>query len=44
MKYHKIPDETIRRMPMYLRAFSMLKNANQDTISSSELAERLHLN
>jgi len=31
-------------MPMYLRAFSMLKNANQDTISSSELAERLHLN
>jgi redox-sensing transcriptional repressor len=29
---------------MYLRAFSMLKNANQDTISSSELAERLHLN
>ena len=29
---------------MYLRAFSMLKNANQVTISSSELAERLHLN
>ncbi|MHC4291523.1 MAG: redox-sensing transcriptional repressor Rex [Planctomycetota bacterium] len=43
MKYHKIPDETIRRMPMYLRAFSMLKMANQDTISSSQLAERLHL-
>ncbi|MHC5159623.1 MAG: winged-helix domain-containing protein, partial [Planctomycetota bacterium] len=33
MKYHKIPDETIRRMPMYLRAFSMLKTENQDTIS-----------
>ena len=44
MKYHKIPDETIRRMPKYLRAFSMLKTANQDTISSSQLAERLHLN
>lgn len=28
---------------MYLRAFSMLKMANQDTISSSQLAERLHL-
>ena len=43
MKYHKIPDETIRRMPMYLRAFSMLKMENQDTISSDRLAERLHL-
>lgn len=29
---------------MYLRAFLMLKNANRKTISSSELAERLHLN
>ncbi|MHC5142828.1 MAG: redox-sensing transcriptional repressor Rex [Planctomycetota bacterium] len=44
MKYHKIPEETIRRMPMYLRAFSMLKTENQDTISSNHLAERLHLN
>jgi redox-sensing transcriptional repressor len=43
MKYHKIPDETIRRMPMYLRAFSMLKMEDQDTISSDRLAERLHL-
>ncbi|MEN8126597.1 MAG: redox-sensing transcriptional repressor Rex [Planctomycetota bacterium] len=44
MKYHKIPDETIRRMPMYLRAFSILKTENQDTISSNQLAERLGLN
>jgi redox-sensing transcriptional repressor len=44
MKYHKIPDETIRRMPMYLRAFSILKTENQGTISSNRLAERLHLN
>jgi redox-sensing transcriptional repressor len=44
MKYQKIPDETIRRMPMYLRAFSILKTENQDTISSSQLADRLHLN
>jgi redox-sensing transcriptional repressor len=44
MKYHKIPDETIKRMPMYLRAFSMLKTENRDTISSRQLAERLHLN
>jgi len=44
MKYHKIPDETIKRMPMYLRAFSILKTENQDTISSTQLAERLRLN
>lgn len=44
MTYQKIPEETIRRMPMYLRAFSILKNENQDTISSSQLADRLHLN
>lgn len=31
-------------MPMYLRAFSMLKTEDRDTISSRELAERLHLN
>lgn len=31
-------------MPMYLRAFSMLKTENRDTISSRQLAERLHLN
>lgn len=29
---------------MYLRAFSILKTENQDTISSSQLADRLHLN
>lgn len=28
---------------MYLRAFSILKNENQDSISSSQLAERLHM-
>lgn len=44
MKYSKIPEETIRRMPKYLRAFSILKTENQDYISSNELAQRLHLN
>jgi redox-sensing transcriptional repressor len=43
MKYQKIPNETIRRLPMYLRAFSILKNENRDSISSSQLAERLHM-
>ena len=31
-------------MPMYLRAFSILKNEDQAYISSTKLAERLHLN
>jgi redox-sensing transcriptional repressor len=44
MKYRKIPDETIRRMPMYLRAFSLLKTEERDTISSRQLAQRLHMN
>lgn len=44
MKFHKIPDETIKRMPMYLRAFSMLKTQDQPYISSRQLADRLHLN
>ena len=31
-------------MPMYLRALSLLEKENQETISSRQLAERLHLN
>jgi len=44
MKYHKIPDETIRRMPMYLRALSLLEQESLEFISSRQLAQRLHLN
>lgn len=44
MKYRKIPEETIRRMPKYLRAFSMSEMENEGYISSRVLAERLHLN
>lgn len=43
MKYRKIPDETVRRMPMYLRALSLLEQEGQQTISSRQLADRLHL-
>lgn len=44
MKYRKIPEETIRRMPKYLRAFSTLETEKEGYISSRLLAERLHLN
>lgn len=44
MKYRKIPEETIRRMPRYLRAFSTLQTESEGYISSRALAEHLHLN
>lgn len=44
LKYRKIPDETIRRMPRYLRAFSLLGQEGQVFISSQKLADQLHLN
>lgn len=44
LKYRKIPDETIRRMPRYLRAFSLLGQEGQGFISSRQLADQLHLN
>ncbi len=44
IKYRKIPEETIRRMPRYLRAFSLLGQDGQIFISSQQLADQLHLN
>jgi len=44
VKYHKIPEETIRRMPMYLRALLLLEQEAQRTVSSQQLAQRLRLN
>lgn len=44
MKYHRIPEETVKRLPMYLRAFSLLQAESSETISSRELAVRLGLN
>jgi redox-sensing transcriptional repressor len=44
LKFRKIPAETIRRMPRYLRAFSLLGQEGQAYISSQALAGQLHLN
>ena len=44
MKYRKIPDETIRRMPRYLRAFSQFALLGGEFVSSGDLAEQLRLN
>ncbi|WP_146661172.1 redox-sensing transcriptional repressor Rex [Anaerohalosphaera lusitana] len=43
MRYRKIPSETIRRLPMYFRALVFLEKNQKDYISSSELAEFVHI-
>jgi redox-sensing transcriptional repressor len=44
MRYHKVPDETVGRMPVYLRAVSHLSNQGQESISSKTLAEFVGIN
>jgi redox-sensing transcriptional repressor len=44
MKYLKVPEETIRRLPMYLRALQSLDNNGTKSISSLKLSEYLLMN
>jgi len=39
MRYHKIPDETVRRLPIYLRGLLFSWEQGQKSISSSDLAD-----
>jgi redox-sensing transcriptional repressor len=39
MRYHKIPDETVRRLPVYLRGLMVSANQGDKYISSRSLAE-----
>lgn len=41
MRYHKIPDETIRRLPIYLRGLLFSSEQGQENISSQDLADFL---
>ena len=41
MRYYKIPNETIRRLPTYLRALMIASQQGREEISSQELAELL---
>jgi len=43
MRYHKIPDETVRRLAIYLRGLNLLSQQGKRTISSSELARLMHV-
>ncbi|MFH1615637.1 MAG: redox-sensing transcriptional repressor Rex [Planctomycetota bacterium] len=44
MKYHKIPEETIRRLPLYLRELGLLMNQGRSNIRSGEFAGGLGVN
>jgi redox-sensing transcriptional repressor len=44
MKYRKIPDEAIRRLPVYLRGIHFLSAQGQDSVCSSSLADFVGVN
>jgi redox-sensing transcriptional repressor len=44
MRYHRIPDETIRRLPIYLRGLLLSAEQGRKDISSRDLAELLGVN
>ncbi len=44
MRYHRIPNETIRRLPIYLRGLLSLREEGRKSISSRNLAEFLGYN
>ena len=44
MKYHKIPDEAVRRLPLYLRGLLLLSEQGRKSISSHDLADLLGFN
>jgi redox-sensing transcriptional repressor len=44
MRYHKIPDETVRRLPVYLRALMASASQRRQHISSRSLADSVGVN
>ena len=44
MRYHKAPDETIRRLPSYLRGLALLLDQGYKSISSQGLADFIGIN
>jgi len=43
MRYRRVPDETVRRMPLYLRGVRILSKQGQSSISSKGLADCLSI-
>ena len=44
MRYHKIPDETVRRLPLYMRHLQLITKEGRSNIRSSEFADSLGIN
>lgn len=44
MRYSRIPNETVKRLPAYLRIATLLLDEGKERVSSSELADFLGLN
>lgn len=44
MRYHKIADESVRRLLIYLRGLLSLSEQNQANISSQDMADLLGVN
>jgi redox-sensing transcriptional repressor len=44
MRYSRIPDEAVRRLPMYLRGLLICSEKNVRSISSTDLAELVRIN
>lgn len=44
MRYHKIPDEAVRRLPVYLRALLFSSEQGQGNVSSRDLANFIGVN
>jgi len=44
VKYHKIPNETVRRLPIYLRGLMLLTQNGNSSISSRKLSEVVNVN
>lgn len=44
MRYHKIPDETVRRLPVYLRGLKVSADQGLEHISSQSLADFVGVN
>lgn len=43
MRYHKIPDEAVRRLPMYLRGLLIFSEQGLQNVSSQKLSELLRI-
>jgi redox-sensing transcriptional repressor len=44
VRYSKIPNETVRRLPVYLRGLALMSNQGLNNVSSSKLADFVSVN